>query len=217
MVKKNLKIFLLIFFLLTLIFTSLNKEKTKSIIYSFEKKYLKQSFVNCLKFENKDKVYEFIFVAGHIYGHPSDLNNSIYRKYANHLAKLNKINSQIIVAGDLANKTNKESLINAKKELEIYFEKIFIAPGNHDTGYGLSKKRSDFHEVFSDNQNFLTFKDNIFFILDSTYNPGNFKKSDLLLIEKELKKRNKINNIFIITHNVVWQNYVKKNDIIQIK
>ena len=171
-----------------------------------------------MKFEKNDKVYESIFVAGHIYGHPSDLSDSIYKKYANHLKKLNKKNSQIIIAGDLVNKSRRETLINAKKELKIYFEKIFIVPGNYDTGYGLSKKRSDFYEVFNDNQNFLTFKDNIFFILDSTYNPGNFKKSDLSLIEKELKKRNKINNIFNITHNVVWQNYVKKkNNIIRIK
>ena len=72
------------------------------------------------------------------------------------------------------------------------------------------KKRNEFLSVFNKNYQKTVINENLFFVLDSTLDPGNISEDQIIFLESELKKIKNIKNIFVITHHVIWQNYTKK-------
>jgi len=205
---KKILFFVLIVFI-ALIF--LNKNKFKPVFYHLKKSYLSHKFSSCYRNTNPISKEKIIYVAGHSYGHPEDNNKSTYPKFISYLNEKNIKSEKIILAGDIVQKSNLKNLLSVKKELNNFFKNIYVAPGNHDVKLGSTDERKVFLQVFKKNFNSFFFKDNLFFILDTTINPGNITADQLKLIKNELSKKKKLNSIFIITHHVIWENYVKQN------
>ena len=89
---------------------------------------------------------------------------------------------------------------------------MYVAPGNHDVGLALTNKtgRNEFLSVFNKNYQEIVINDNLFIVLDSTFEPGNISQDQLNFLKTKLKNIKNIKNIFIITHHVIWQNYIGK-------
>ena len=73
----------------------------------------------------------------------------------------------------------------------------------------MKKKRNEFLSVFNKNYQKTVINETLFFVLDSTLDPGNISEDQIIFLESELKKIKNIKNIFVITHHVIWQNYTK--------
>ena len=205
-----MKKFLFIFFITILAIIIINKNHLKSIYYYAKKNYLTYNFSKCINDSENIKDGELIIIAGHSYGHPSDDNTGTYPGFLQHLKKKDYSKKKIILAGDIVNKANYQNFIQVQKEFQNVFEKVYVAPGNHDVGLGKNPKREIFLKVFENNYDFFEVKNNIFFVLDTALESGSISNDQLALIKKNLSRNSKFNNIFIITHHVIWQNFVKK-------
>ncbi len=209
--KKSLILIIVIFFILILFLFSLEKKK---IITNF---YFLKSNSACFKNninsgEDKYRNYEII-IAGHSYGRPAPLVRGTYTKFLNYLNQ-NLINKQdfFILAGDIARKANRQNFKIVKKEIMKFSKKIIIAPGNHDVGTGPnSKERKQFIQEFKKTYDKLFIKNNLFFVLDSNINPYNITEDQIYFIKKVLENYKNLENIFIITHHVIWYNYISKD------
>jgi len=189
------------------------KKIVKNSFYYMKKNYLINKYSNCFIDEKNKKIDKKIMVAGHTYGWPEDQNPSTYPKFLNHLSnKLEKRYDYLFLAGDIVRKSNKNNFFQVKNELSYFFNNLLVAPGNHDVGLALAdeKKRNEFLSVFNKNYQKTVINENLFFVLDSTLDPGNISEDQLIFLESELKKIKNIKNIFVITHHVIWQNYTKK-------
>lgn len=204
---KKILIIIIIFFVSFFFF----KKNIKNFYYKLDKIYLSKKFHSCINF-NKSFLnnYKTIFIAGHTYGHPSDKNIGTYPKFLSYLEK-NKIKNEIIVlAGDITKESSDENLNLVKEEMNNFFNKIFVSPGNHDVGLGENNlKRKEFIRNFGNTFNHFEVSNNLFIVLDSSENSGNISQKQLEFVA-EFKNENKIyNNIIIVTHHVIWQNFVK--------
>lgn len=204
------KIFVLfVIFLVSIFFF---KNNIKNIYYKLDKIYLSKKFRACINFDKKySDNYNTIFLAGHTYGHPSDKNIGTYPNFLSYLNK-NKIKNDIIIlAGDITKVSTDESLNLIKKEMNNFFDKIFVAPGNHDVGLGDDTlKRKTFIKNFGNTFDHFEIRNNLFIVLDSSENSGNISKKQLEFVA-ELKNKNRVyNNIVVVTHHVIWQNFVNK-------
>lgn len=210
--KSIILLSFLFFALLTIIFY-LNKESFKQLYFKINKSYLSYKFSKCYKnyeISNKNKEQNII-IAGHTYGHPSDKNKSTYPKFLSHLMNENINGEKIILAGDIVKEASLENFTRVKKELEFFFKKIYVAPGNHDVKLKFTDKKEYFLKIFSKNFDHFEYKNNLFLILDTTINPGNLSKDQLVFIKKKLQKNVKYQSIFLITHHVIWQDYIGQN------
>ena len=209
--KKSLILIIVIFFILILFLFSLEKKK---IITNY---YFSKSNSACFKNninseEGKSKYYEII-IAGHSYGTPGALAKGTYIKFLNYLNQ-NLINKQdfFILAGDIVRKANRQNFKLIKTEIMKFSKKIIIAPGNHDVGTGPnSKERKQFIQEFKKTYDKFFIKNNLFFVLDSNINPYNITEDQIYFIKKVLENYKNLENIFIITHHVIWYNYISKD------
>ena len=207
--QKSIILFLFITFLLSVFFY--NKESFKQVYFKLNKIYLSYKFSKCYKnYELSNKGQNFI-IAGHTYGHPSDKNKSTYPKFLSHLMKEEIKGEKIILAGDIVKEASLENFSNVKKELELFFKKIYVSPGNHDVKSKLIDKKDFFLKIFSKSFDHFVYKNNLFLILDTTINPGSLSRDQLDFIKNKFQDNVKYNHIFVITHHVIWQDYIKQN------
>jgi len=195
------------------------KESVKKSFFYIKKNYLINKYSSCFIDKNNRKIDKQIIIAGHTYGDPGDKNLFTYPKFLNYLTKtiVEKYDfiflaGDIIRTGDIATKSNKIRFLQVKNELSNFFNELYVAPGNHDVGLALTNKtgRNEFLSVFNKNYQEIVINDNLFIVLDSTFEPGNISQDQLSFLKTKLKKVKNIKNIFIITHHVIWQNYIGK-------
>jgi len=168
---------------------------------------------NCIKSLNKEikptsnPDYSF-FVAGHVYGSPYANNPGIYPKFYKKLLD-DRIKFEFgIFAGDITKEGDRESWIVFDSQIRNLDYQIFIAPGNHDIGSTrLNKKRVEFKKKFGKLYQSFIFKNDLFIILNPYDNQWSIKGPQLEFLEKKLKKNYQlVDNIFIITHPVIYFN-----------
>ena len=186
------------------------KESLKKSFFYVKKKYLVNKYSNCFIDKKNQSINKQIVIAGHTYGSPRDENSSTYPKFLIHLSeKLEKEYDYLFLAGDIVKKSSKKNFLQVKEELSIFFKELYVAPGNHDVGLGLKNEnyRNKFLSVFNNNFQKILISNNLFFVLDSTFDPGNISKDQLSFLKNELKNIGNIRNIFVITHHVIWKDY----------
>ena len=200
------------FFFISLIISFLFLGNIKNIFHKINKIYLVERFNLCIgSIKNSTKKPTDIFVAGHSYGNPSDNNLGTYPKFLEYLEQNKIYNKLIILAGDIIKTSSNSNFILVKKEMNKFFKKTIVAPGNHDVGLGRkTPERKIFNKNFGLTYQFSIINNNLFIILDTPFDTGRISDDQLNFI-KDLKKIDKIfYNIFVITHHVIWQNNVNK-------
>ena len=186
------------------------KESIKKGFFYVKKKYLVNKYSNCFIDKKNKNINKQIVIAGHTYGSPGDENLSTYPKLLVHFSEeLEKEYDYLFLGGDIVRKSSKKNFLQVKEELSFFFKDLFVAPGNHDAGLGLINEnyRNEFLSVFNSSFQRIVINNNLFFVLDSTFDPGNISKDQLNFLNNELENIGNIKNIFVITHHVIWQNY----------
>ena len=220
---KNFFLLISIFFIVAIITFLLNldyirssnfvgKESIKKSFFYIKKKTNQYNFKSC-SIEEKDKSIGIkILIAGHTYGYPGDKNLSTYPKFLNHLEKNSQRYDHAFLAGDIVFEPNKRNFLKVKNELSFFFNNLYVAPGNHDVDMSSANEdiKKEFLSVFNKNFQKVNINNNLFFVLDSTINPGNISSNQIIYLKKEIENIKDIKNIFIITHHPVWENYTNK-------
>ena len=137
---------------------------------------------------------------------------STYPKFLNHLEKNSQRYDHAFLAGDIVFEPNKRNFLKVKNELSFFFNNLYVAPGNHDVDMSSANEniKKEFLSVFNKNFQKVNINNNLFFVLDSTINPGNISSNQIIYLKKEIENIKDIKNIFIITHHPVWENYTNK-------
>lgn len=208
----------LIFFSGYLIKTPFTYEILKQIYYFSKKEYSKYKFSECI---SNNFTYNFteenFFIAGHTYGHSNHTNNGTYPKFLYALDKeiswiktneKNSLISAIILAGDVVRENKKKNFLEVKEKLEAFTDNLIVAPGNHDFGEK-EKSEKNFLAIFKKKFQVFIHYENIFFILDSTSKIDNIDEIQIKFIQNNLLNKKKWNNIFIITHHIIWKDFIE--------
>lgn len=157
---------------------------------------------------NLDPSYNFL-IAGHVYGLPDDKNLGIYPKFFRHL-KYRKYNFDLVLfAGDVTRSGNKFSYDFFDHQIdELNFKNVHIAPGNHEID--TPEKRTYFFKRYGNTFKSFIFKNDLFIILDPLENNWSIKDKQLMFLKNLLKKNYLlVDNIFIITHQLIFYERVK--------
>ena len=155
--------------------------------------------------ENPD--YTF-FIAGHVYGTPSGKNLGIYPKFYKELLNNKKLFDLGILSGDVTRKGDKASWDFFDNQIKNFNYKIYIAPGNHDIGVTKNNEKAIyFKKRYGNLYQSFKFKNDLFIILNPYENKWSIKDKQLDFLKKELQKNHQlVDNIFIITHPVIYIN-----------
>ena len=111
--------------------------------------------------------------------------------------------------GDVVQEPSNEAWRLVKKDLGSLNPGIknIVVPGNHDVGIGASNSKRDiFLQQFG--KTFFSFKHekDLFIILDANINQWNISGKQLQFLKQSLpNKKDVINNIFIFSHQLIWQ------------
>ena len=225
-VSRYIKFSTFIILIAILLFISLKIDYTRSIIknlyYFGYKEVLTFNFSKCVPNQLKEKnINKTILVAGHTYGIADHTNNATYPKLLYALEAETKRNfsehvkvDTIILAGDIVKEARIKNFLEVEEKLKKFTNNLFVAPGNHDYGpkvLGDEQNQKDFIRVFEKAFQKLVIKDNLFLILDTASNTGNVTDEQIEFIRNELDKEKNINNIFIITHHIIWSDMAVKS------
>ena len=155
--------------------------------------------------ENPD--YSF-FIAGHVSGSPKGKNLGIYPKFYKELLNNKNIFEFGILAGDVTRKGDKISWDFFDNQIKNFNYKIYIAPGNHDIGsIENDEKTLNFKKRYGNLYQSFKFKNDLFIILNPYENEWSIKNEQLDFLKKELQNNYQfVDNIFIITHPVIYIN-----------
>lgn len=196
-----------------------SREIIKNVYYLGFKEVLKYNFSSCVQNNLQTTSFSEIIIAGHTYGETDHKNTATYPKFLEALKmnveyKIDENNfSKIILAGDIVRKAKEKNFLEVKKKLSNFSTEILVAPGNHDFGPKIEtdkKHRNDFLKVFKKSYTSLDYKNNLFLILDTASITGSFSSVQIGWIQKEINKKKDWNNIFIITHHVVWSDMMNQ-------
>ena len=189
----------------------IGKENIKSSYLYLKKKTNEIKFNKCSINKGTQRQGTKIFIAGHTYGNPGDKNLSTYPKLIKHLKKNKNEYQYAFLAGDIVNKPSKINFLQVKNELNNFIENIYVAPGNHDLedDKNNSSAKKDFLSVFKKKYQSLSVNGNKFILLDSTTKKGKISNDQINFLKKIINNSKKVENIFVISHHVIWQNYVR--------
>ncbi len=141
-------------------------------------------------------------IIGHGYGSPKSKNEKLDTGLSEFLKKNKDKFSRIIFTGDIFKNPTSESwdyLEKFSKELNFNY---YIAPGNHDVGYGDSVERSLFQKFYTPSLKYplvLNVGSNLIVIDDSTINPWRLQSKTFEIINKNAD----INTtLFLISHHI---------------
>lgn len=170
--------------------------------------YFNKKINNCF-IESSSEVkngYKF-FVAGHVYGKPGTKKLGIYKKFYKIIS--NKKNYDFgIFTGDIVKESTHENWGKVKTEIKKLNFPIYFVVGNHDVGIGYNdNKRIIFQDNFGETIKTFFHKNDLFIILDTNFINWEITDDQINLVDKILSnKSDKIKNVFIFTHQVIWFN-----------
>ncbi len=140
--------------------------------------------------------YSF-FVAGHVYGHPTDTQVGMHPPFVQQIPFINNY-ADIrlgVLTGDVVRSSNQAYWDTVRTELEEFSMPIHIAAGNHDRG-------DIFESLYPYYYSFWE-KEDLFIILSPTdWNIENEQKD--FLLETIENSASMANNIFIFCHELIW-------------
>jgi len=155
-----------------------------------------------------DKNSYSFYIAGHTYGNSSKPDNKgLYPKF---YEKLNTLNNSkaidfIVLTGDVVQNSTIKSWNIVKKQLQDLGMRTYISPGSHDVGHGKDNaKRDIFKSMFGDTYFYFYHKNDLFIILDPNLDNGNISGRQLKFLNDLLETKEKVNNIFVFSHQVIW-------------
>ncbi len=164
-------------------------------------------FYGCRK--SKGTSYSF-FVAGHIYGKPTDSSLHIHPPFKKQFSYIRSYPDMIfgIFTGDLVRHPTKASFDTLVAELTELGLPYHIAPGNHDMG-----DPELYKQYFSDHthhgRTYLSFvhQEDLFIILDGNLNRESITDDQLEFLRATLDNfSDECNNIFVFVHQLIWWN-----------
>lgn len=164
-----------------------------------------------VKAEPEKPIFTFA-VAGHVYGNAETFTSSIYPPFLKKLKEddLERNFNFLFLTGDVVPLSNDSNWNTVTEELNELSMSWVIAPGNHDLGL-------DYLPVCEAMQKsgglggpyqFMEFGRNPVLVLN-TSNPGwTLDEQQLQLLSSYLKtfEKDSIDNIFVFTHQLWWQN-----------
>ena len=176
------------------------------------KKYIKKasSIEDLPNIRSHDEGYSF-YIAGHTYGKPGVKSNGLYDPFTEKFHMINNYPSMKFgfLLGDVVRKASNDAWRLVKKDLDSLDSRIknIVVPGNHDVGKGASNlKRDIFLQQFG--KTFFSFEHekDLFIILDANIDEWNISGEQLQFLKRSLpNKKDVINNIFIFSHQLIWQ------------
>lgn len=113
----------------------------------------------------------------------------------------------VLVSGDLTDRGDYESMVQAKRLLDKLEVPYYVVPGNNDTENLLQSVSTDknFKRVFRENRFRIQFNGFLFLGLNTapvkTYGEGHVAPQDIVWVERQLKNVGKKLPVFIITHH----------------
>ncbi len=179
----------------------------KESILRLEKDFLRGS---C---GSEEEGYSF-FVAGHVYGTPGELYKGIYQPFKTN----NILNSCLFMPlgfllGDAVVEASEIEFEILKKEIDSFRKdtKIYISPGNHEVGSGkYNAKRDVYMNNFGDTYKYFKYRDDLFIVLDGNENNWNIADDQLEMLRNLASREENYNNVFIFSHQVIWNDPQKK-------
>ena len=129
----------------------------------------------------------------------------LYPKFINQLKLENKFTFGIL-AGDIVRKSNKLSWDTIDSQISDFKYPFYFAPGNHDVGIGYEdKKRNLFISRYGNTYYSFYYKNDLFIILDPNLENWNISNKQLIFLKQTLlDMKPTTDNIFIITHQLIW-------------
>jgi hypothetical protein len=144
------------------------------------------------------------FIAGHTYGNPNDKDHplGLYQPFKDKFESINKDKNIELgfLLGDIVwNSKNPVYWDAAIKDISALRPEIHAARGNHDGSLEL------FESHFGKSYKSFVHKNNLYIIIDSNLDEWNISGEQLLLLKNAIEKnKNNVNNIFILTHQMIW-------------
>jgi hypothetical protein len=148
---------------------------------------------------NNSSIYNSFFVVGHAYGAPDGENIGLAPNFINYLDRINLERKKfLILTGDFNRINDIDNLTATKNQIEEYFNRYYVIPGNHETMFN-----NNYYKVFSTD----------FFELElsnSLLIGGNFNNSDWL---PSIYQQNQINKaireseseiVILFSHQIFW-------------
>ena len=180
------------------------------------KKYIKiASTIDDLpNIRSVDEGYSF-YIAGHTYGKPGVKSNGLYDPFTEKFHMINEYQSIKFgfLLGDVVREASNDAWQLVKKDLNSLDPRIknIVVPGNHDVGTGTNNtKRDIFLQQFG--KTFFSFKQgkDLFIVLDGNISEWNISGEQLQFLKQSLpNKKDSTGNIFIFSHQLIWQNSSK--------
>ena len=160
--------------------------------------------------QSDNQGYSF-YVAGHTYGKPGIKSTGLYGPFTEKFHFINEYQPIKFgfLLGDLVKKSSTEAWELVKKDLDSLDPRIenIIVPGNHDVGIGVhDAKRAIFLQQFG--KTFFSFKHgkDLFIMLDGNISEWNISGEQLQFLKQSLpNKKDSTSNIFIFSHQLIWQ------------
>ena len=180
------------------------------------KKYIKSASTteDLPNIQSDNQGYSF-YIAGHTYGKPGVESKGLYGPFTDKFHLINKYQSIKFgfLLGDLVKKASNEAWELVKKDLNSLDPRIenIIVPGNHDVGKGAhGALREIFLQQFG--KTFFSFKHgkDLFIMLDGNISEWNISGEQLQFLKQSLpNKKDSTSNIFIFSHQLIWQSSSK--------
>jgi hypothetical protein len=144
------------------------------------------------------KVLGRYLIVGHSYGNPSGENIALQESLLNFFKVSDLEDAKLILTGDLIRKYSQDNLLEAREQIESYFDEYYVVPGNHDVQFG-----NAFYEVFKND--FFSFEVGNSLLIGANFNSPNWLPTIYTqnLINDIIKNSDK-NNIFLFSHQVFW-------------
>ena len=148
------------------------------------------------------KNYSFL-VAGHTYGKSTGKNLGFYPKFFPILKDEISSNNDgfIIFTGDIVRKSDLESWDSIMQSLNQISIPSYFVMGNHDysdIGKNIFQAKHG-NTYYSFNQS-----NDLFYVFDTQTRPGYLGEDQINSFKKVLSEADKINNVFIFFHELLW-------------
>ncbi|MDB9815960.1 hypothetical protein OAD09_02080 [Gammaproteobacteria bacterium] len=199
-------IFLSIFLLLGYIFFSSSPSlalKNKIVVFLKQGQITRSNIPAC-SIQHIDSIpSESSLIVGHAYGKPGSNHKYLDPKLQNLILQNQRKIKNLIFTGDVFRMPSHESWQFLKKLSEDLEINIYIAPGNHDVGFGDNTERAIFNKAFQNNYPILlNLHNSVIIIDDTTILPWNFQFETFELARKnsDIDK-----NLILLGHHIVMK------------
>ena len=208
--KSSLNVFSYIFagFLLFFAISSTESLNNAVDINSLTDDFQDQSSIDvsdCRLFEsssvdNNKEILNSFYIVGHAYGKPGGTNIGLSENLLDYFSNLSIEDGEFLVlTGDFNRDNTLEDLQQSKIQIEKYFDKYFVVPGNHEV-----RENNNFYEVY---------KNDFFYVeLENTLLIGaSFNNSDWLPtiysqnLINEIISKSSSKTILLFSHQLFWK------------